>query len=319
MRVAAIDCGTNTIRLLVARTPEQSENAGRLVELTRTLRYVRLGQGVDATGRFHPDALARTMAAVEEYAALITELDVSRIRMVATSAARDAGNRAEFFTGVTDRLGVTPEVITGDEEATLSYLGATGDLDIPRASSGTSRPSSSSRCLVMDIGGGSTEFVLGEGDRIETAVSLDIGSVRLTERFLHDDPPTPDQLNAATTLIDEQLDRTGIAFDQIDTWVGVAGTVTTLSAIHQQLPAYDRALVHGSTLTGDDIAAWTARLAAMDAAARAAIPTLPPQRADVIAAGALITNRVARRTGRELRVSESDILDGIALRLADLG
>jgi len=307
MRVAAIDCGTNTIRLLIA---DPSTGGDGIVAVERAMEYVRLGQGIDATGEFHPEALQRTFAATEAFASRIAAagIDASApgaVRFVATSAARDARNRDDFFTGITDRLGVTPEVITGDEEAQLSYLGAThgvGDVADP--------------VLVVDIGGGSTEFVLGEAGQIRVGTSLDIGSVRLTERFLSGDPVEPAGLARAREHVGQLLDTVPIDFAGVRTWIGVAGTLTTISAIAHRLTSYDRAKVHGSTVPRQQVSDLADWFATSTAAQRAEIPTLPPRRADVITAGALIAAAVAERVSVDLRVSETDILDGIALRLA---
>ena len=299
MRVAAIDCGTNSVRLLVAERVD-----GVPSELVRTLRLTRLGQGVDATGEFHPDALARTFAACDDYAAILADHGVERLRFVATSAARDARNREEFFDGVRDRLGITPEVISGDEEAQLSFDGALGAI-----------PDAATPALVMDIGGGSTELVLGASGRPVRGTSLDMGAVRLRERFLASDPPTAEQVEAATRYVDGLLDAGGIDLAAARTWVGVGGTATSLSAIVQELPTYDRARVHGSVLGRPTLAALATRLLAMPVVEVLEIPTMVPGRADVICAGALICARVAARVGADLTVSESDILDGIVTRL----
>ena len=213
-RVAAIDCGTNSIRLLVA----EADGRG-FRELERDLRITRLGQGVDATGEFHPDALVRTFAACDEYAAALDRHGVGRVRFVATSAARDAGNREAFDAGVRERLGVTPEVIAGDEEAQLSFAGALG-----------AAPDAEAPTLVMDIGGGSTELVLGQAGRPVTGVSLDMGSVRLRERILASDPPSLDEVAEAGEFIDDLLDASGVDFDSARSWLGVGGTATSLSA-----------------------------------------------------------------------------------------
>lgn len=299
MRVAAIDCGTNSVRLLIAEAA-----AGGPVEVERALRLTRLGQGVDATGSFHPDALARTFAACDDYATLLAAHRVDRVRFVATSAARDAGNREEFFAGVRSRLGVTPEVISGSEEAQLSFdgaLGAVRDAALP--------------ALVVDIGGGSTELVLGEPGRLAHAVSLDVGSVRLRERFLASDPPGGAEVEAAASHVDGLLDASGIDFAAARTWIGVGGTATSLSAIAQGLDVYDRERVHGSIITRDRLAALADRLLSAPVAEVLQIPTMVPGRADVICAGALICSRIGRRVGVDLTVSESDILDGIVAQL----
>ncbi len=297
---AAIDCGTNSVRLLVSRLVE-----GRLVELDRRLHLTRLGQGVDATGQFHPDALARTFAAMADFGQELDALGVTRRRLVATSAARDAANSAEFFDGARRLLGVEAEIIPGEEEARLSYLGAV-----------TALPRLEQPVLVMDIGGGSTELVLGSSGTPSAAVSLDVGSVRLRERFLHSDPPAPDEITAAQDHVGALLDGSGIEFRSVSTWVGVGGTVTSLSALVQGLPTYDRELVHGSRISARALDALTARLLSMPVADVTRLPTMVPGRADVICGGALICATVGDRLARDLRVSEADILDGILLQLA---
>ncbi|MGO1972709.1 MAG: Ppx/GppA phosphatase family protein [Propionibacteriaceae bacterium] len=297
-RVAAIDCGTNSIRLLVAERRGED-----WVELDRQLQIVRLGQGVDASGEFHPDALTRTFAAVDAYAETVRAWEVApeRIRFVATSAARDANNSEEFFAGVQGRLGVRPEIISGDEEARLSFEGALAGV-------GGEEP-----VLVMDIGGGSTELVLGGRAGVEFARSLDIGSVRITERFWTADPPTPAAVAAATAHIDGLLDASGLDLSRVRTWIGVAGTTTSMAAIHLALPAYDRSRVHGAHLSGEELRALSADFLRSSAETLRQHPSLHPQRADVIAAGSLIASRLsARMPERALLVSESDILDGIA-------
>lgn len=302
--MAAIDCGTNSFRLLVA----QPGPDGELVELTRELEIVRLGQGVDATGELHPDALARTFAAAERCAERLRAYGVApeRTRMVATSAARDARNVEEFFAGMADRLGVLPEVISGAEEARLSFIGALSGVQVPPDGS----------VLVMDIGGGSTELVLGEETgAIAHAVSLDIGSVRLTERFGLVGPVSPEARSAATAYVDAMLDGLGWSLDDMGTWIGVAGTVTTVSALVQQLPAYDRARVHGSVVTTVELTGLLDRLAGLTTGQIRELGAMEPGRADVITAGILIADRVARRVRRPMLVSESDILDGLALDL----
>jgi len=307
-RVAAVDCGTNTIKLLVA---DLDPAAGAEHELVREMRMVRLGQDVDRTGRLAEDALARTFAAVEEYAELVGRHDVEAVRFCATSAARDAENAAEFADGVRARMGVEPEVVTGDEEARLSYAGATRTL------LGEDHPQP---FLVVDIGGGSTELILGSGTQVEAARSLDIGSVRMTERHLVGDPPTHAQVEAASAEVDQALDE--LAAHGVDpargrTVVGVAGTITTVAAAVLDLPGWDRVAIHHAELGRPDVQATTARLLAMTYAERRALPYMHPGRADVIGAGALILDRVLARTGAEhLLVSETDILDGIAWSVA---
>jgi exopolyphosphatase/guanosine-5'-triphosphate,3'-diphosphate pyrophosphatase len=229
-----------------------------------------------------------------------------RVRLVATSAARDAGNRDEFFAGVQQRLGVQPEVISGLTEAELSFSGALSRI----------RPGAEP-VLVMDIGGGSTELVLGSATgKIQVADSLDIGSVRLTERFLHSSPPTPEELDRATAHVGRALAGSSVDLARVGTWVGVAGTVTTLAALHLGLREYDRDRVHGSLIPTDQLAGLLSRLSALPVAEIRAIPGMHPQRADVITAGSLIAARVAAQVPTPaLVVSESDILDGMALEL----
>jgi exopolyphosphatase / guanosine-5'-triphosphate,3'-diphosphate pyrophosphatase len=305
--VAAIDCGTNTIKLLVADLDPAS---GAEHEYVREMRMVRLGQDVDRTGRISDAALERAFTAIDEYAAIISAHDIDALRFCATSAARDAENAAVFVEGVQRRLGVTPEVVTGDEEAQLSYDGATRSLH------GDGRPEP---FLVIDIGGGSTELILGHAQP-RAARSMDVGSVRMTERFLTNDPPTTEQVEAATRAIDEALDRLdqhGVTPDAARTVVGVAGTITTVAAMVLDLPSYQRARIHHATLAVADVHRVTERLLAMTHEQRRALPFMHPGRADVIGAGALILDRVLRRTTVEsMLVSEADILDGIAWSVA---
>ena len=310
-RVAAIDCGTNSIRLLVADVrPERCA----LTDVDRRMEIVRLGQGVDRTGRLAPDALERTFRALRRYADIISASGARAVRMVATSATRDAQNSEDFVNGVRAILGACPEVITGDEEAGLSFAGATAELP----GTGLAPP-----YLVVDIGGGSTEFVLGHGADASTAVaaaiSVDIGSVRLTERHLHGDPPAPAEVAAATADIDAALDVVAArtAATTAATLVGLAGSTTTVAAIALGLPEYDPAAVHHSRHSAAAVHAVTERLLGSSRAERSRIGSLHPGRVDVIGAGALILDRVMSRLGfAEVVVSEHDILDGIALRLA---
>lgn len=298
---AAIDCGTNSVRLLITRLVD-----GRLEEMDRRLHITRLGQGVDATGAFDPDALSRTLDAMADFGAQLDELGVQHRRVVATSAARDAANSAEFFDGVRARVGVPAEIISGAEEACLSFTGAI-----------TALPHLPQPVLVMDIGGGSTELVLGASDGTQAAVSLNIGSVRLRESQLHSDPPSAAEVASASVRIDELLDGSGIDFTQPASWVGVGGTVTSLSALVQGLQTYDRARVHGSVLSPEALSGLTARLLGMPINEVAQLPTMVPGRADVICAGALICARVgARMPQSAVTVSEADILDGIVAELA---
>ncbi len=294
--VAAIDCGTNTVKLLIGALPEVA---------VRETRIVRLGQGVDATGRLADDALARTFEALEEYAALIREHGVTRVRFCATSATRDADNAVVFTAGVLERLGVTPEVLSGAEEAELAYDGAVRNL----------RDEPALPVLVVDIGGGSTELIRGASlaDPPTTAHSMDIGSVRLHERHLRSDPPTMAEVTTCVGDIERHLDACPVSLARAATVVGVAGTVTSVAAGVLDLPAYDRDAVDQSVLPVEQVHAMADRLVGMTVAERLALPWLHPGRADVIDAGALILSRVLRRTPVEhLVVSESDILDGIA-------
>ena len=304
-RVAAVDCGTNSIRLLVA---DLDPDTGAETEIERRMEIVRLGQGVDATGRLADEALARTFAACDRYAEAIRGHGVGHVRFVATSATRDASNRDAFVAGVRDRFGVEPEVVSGHEEAALSFRGATSAL-------ATDAVAHDTPYLVVDIGGGSTEFVLGTAT-VEAARSVDVGCVRMTERHLNDDPPTLAQVTAARRDIDAAIDLAAQSVDlsRAKTLVGLAGSVTTIAAIALGLTEYDRSRVHLSRIPADLIRQTAADLLAMDHAQRAAIPVIHPGRVDVIAAGALILARIVERLGLpEVVVSEHDILDGIAL------
>ncbi|WP_432881038.1 exopolyphosphatase [Kribbella sp. CA-245084] len=299
-RVAAVDCGTNSIRLLIADLVD-----GQLVEVDRRMTIVRLGQGVDATGTFAPEALARVFAACEDFASVLESKAVSRIRFVATSAARDVSNRDAFFTGVQERIGVQPEIISGREEAELSFRGATTSLDLPAP------------YLVADIGGGSTELVLGNSDGLIAAQSLDIGSVRLTERHVTTDPTSPAELAAITRDVDALLDSTTVALAQARALIGVAGTCTTVAAVALGLPQYDRTAVHHAHLSADHLRQATTWLTTSTRTARSAVPSIHPGRVDVIGAGAVILQRLFNRLDlNELLISEHDILDGVALSLA---
>jgi exopolyphosphatase / guanosine-5'-triphosphate,3'-diphosphate pyrophosphatase len=305
-RVAAIDCGTNSIRLLIA----EPNGVGGLTDLERRLEVVRLGQGVDASGAFHPDALQRTFAAVDEYAELIKKADVpvEKVHFAATSATRDVKNRDSFFAGVKERLGVVPDVISGEIEARLSFYGALSRVT-PEGEP----------VLVMDIGGGSTELITGSAaGTLHSGISLDVGSVRVTERFLKQNPVADDDLAGAAEYVDDLLAGSGVDFSSIGTWIGVAGTVTTLAGVYLELEHYDRERVHGAVIPLPAIAELLHRLARMTVAEIRALPSMHPGRADVITGGALIEARVAARLNvQDLIVSESDILDGIALQLID--
>lgn len=311
VRVAAIDCGTNSIRLLVADVISDT-----LIDVHREMRIVRLGQDVDATGRLAPEALERTRVALADYTAIARRAGAERVRMVATSATRDAANREDFFTLVRQTLGTDAEVITGDEEARLSFTGAVGGLD-----------PADGPFVVVDVGGGSTEVVLGDWDGtradVTAARSVNVGCVRITERHLHSDPATPDEVSAAERFATQTLREAfaEVPVDKARTWVGVAGTVTTLSAIAQQLPAYDAGRTHLSRLSLERLRGTAEYLLASTHQQRAGNPVIHPGRVDIIAGGVLIVRVLAEelctRAGiTELVVSEHDILDGIALGLA---
>jgi exopolyphosphatase / guanosine-5'-triphosphate,3'-diphosphate pyrophosphatase len=328
MTVAAIDCGTNSVRLLVARLPasyceasaskaaaayEAASSNEPFTELTRRMEIVRLGQGVDRTGRLAPDALERTRLVLADYASQIGSFGVDRVRMVATSATRDADNAQEFRDMVQATVGVTPEVVTGEEEARLSFVGAVRGLPVRLPAP----------YLVVDIGGGSTELVLGSlvlgSQRVDSAISVDIGCVRMTERHLHDDPPTREQIEAAYGDITSHIDE---ALGTVDgrcarTLVGLAGSVTTVTALVLGLSAYQPECIHHAQVQYDDVARVCDELLSMSRAQRLALPAMHPGRADVIGAGALILRVVMQRTGADQVVaSEHDILDGIAWSLA---
>ncbi|MDX6251264.1 MAG: exopolyphosphatase / guanosine-5-triphosphate,3-diphosphate pyrophosphatase [Kribbellaceae bacterium] len=307
LRVAAVDCGTNSIRLLIADYAD-----GELTEVRRQMRIVRLGQGVDSTGAFAPGALTRTFAAADEFAVLVRDAGVSRLRFVATSAARDVSNRDQFFAGISARFGVEPEIISGAEEAALSFAGATeglAALDIPGP------------YLVADIGGGSTELVLGDASGVLAAESLDMGSVRMTERHLASDPATIEEMAAATKDVDALLDSTSVPLSQARSLVGVAGTVTTVAAVALGLTEYDPGVIHHARIPADRLLDTTSWLMGSSRAARSEVPAIHPGRVDVIGAGALILQRLHDRMADslvydEVLVSEHDILDGVALALA---
>ena len=308
--VAAIDCGTNSIRILIADV----DASGALIEHAREMRIVRLGEGVDSTGEFSQAALERTFAACEEYKTLIDAYGVKSVRFVATSASRDVRNRAAFVQGVHQRLGVTPEVITGNEEAELSFLGAVRGL-----------MNLESPVLVVDIGGGSTEFVLGDvsnGVNIAASVSTNVGCVRMTERHLVTDPPTSEQIAAVEADVALAFNEAAqvVDFTQAKSVVGVAGTVTTVSAMALGLTFYEPEAIHGSILDLDQIESITSTLLSMTRAERAALPFMHEGRVDVIGGGALVLRELARRTSPvSIQVSEYDILDGIVYRLAGTG
>jgi exopolyphosphatase/guanosine-5'-triphosphate,3'-diphosphate pyrophosphatase len=301
VRVAAIDCGTNSVRLLIA------DVAGdRLTDVARRMQIVRLGAGVDRTGRLAPEAIERTRRALVDYAAEIDGSGAQRVRMVATSASRDASNAGDFRAMVRGVLGVEPEVITGDEEARLSFTGAVRGLPAEPP------------YLVVDIGGGSTEFVTGRST-VDAALSVDIGCVRMTERHLRSDPPTATEIAAAERDITAAVDRALAAVGGLSarTLVGLAGSVTTVTALALGLPSYDAERIHHARVTSGAVAKVAADLLAATVAERRALPVMHPGRADVIGAGALILRIILERSEQPAVVaSEHDILDGICYGLA---
>jgi exopolyphosphatase/guanosine-5'-triphosphate,3'-diphosphate pyrophosphatase len=305
MTVAAIDCGTNSTRLLVA------DDHGR--PLARLMRITRLGQGVDATGRLAPEAIERTLVVLREYRAAMDRLDVERVRMTATSAARDAENRDEFFDAARAIVGVAPELLPGAEEGRTAFRGATADLD-PAAGP----------FLVVDIGGGSTEFIVGAGGGTDPdgVVSVDIGCVRVTEKFLTSDPPAPEELSQTVSMVRDHLDdvaRELPAAKDARRLVGLAGTVTTIAAVEQGLAEYDRESIHHFVLTRAAAEDVFRTLATEPAAQRRHNPGLEPERVDVIVGGAAILVAIMRFFDfDECLVSEADILDGLVMsQLAD--
>ena len=301
-RLAALDVGTNSTRLLVADT-----DGDRLVaELVREMVITRLGRGVDHTGRLDPAALAGTLEVLAGYAETCARLGVEDRRLVATSATRDAVNRETFLVGARAAVGAEPEVLTGEEEGAAAYLGATAGLP------------AGPRTLVVDIGGGSTELIIGAREP-EAMLSLDVGCVRLAERHLHTDPPTAAEVAALRADVDAALDRVAAVLDpgSAARVVGVAGTVTTVTAIALGLDRYEPARIHRASVDAAAIAAVAARLAAMTIAERAALPVMAPGREDVIAAGALLLDGLVHRFGfSRMLASETDILDGVLLGLA---
>jgi len=302
MRVAAIDCGTNSIRLLIADI-----DSSNFREIYRTMEIVRLGQGVDQNKAFHPDAIARTLAAVDLFAQEISKRGVEHIRFCATSATRDATNRELFIDGVKKRLGVEPEVISGEEEARLSFIGATKEF-----------AQSDAPFLVVDIGGGSTEFVYGHSD-VEFAKSVNIGCVRMTERNIHSDPPKAEEIENARRDIQEAIAVAAsiVPITQAKTLIAVAGTATSVAASALNLEIYDRQLIHLSHVSAEQTHHVAITFAAMNAEQRSHVGFLHPGRADVFAAGSLVLSEIMKATGaKEFVASEADILDGIAWSLA---
>jgi len=312
-RVGAIDCGTNSIRLLIA---DVDRSSGMFTDLLRRMEIVRLGHGVDKTGVIAPEAMARTLAQAREYASQCSDLGVERVRFVATSASRDARNAQDFIDGVGHAFaafGVTPDVVTGHEEAALSFHGATGDL----RAKGIRGP-----YLMVDLGGGSTEFVRGTDD-VEQARSVDVGCVRMTERHLRHDPPTSSQIAAAVVDIEAAIDQAAeaVGFQGLSTLVGLAGSITTITAHALRLSAYQPERIHLSLLPAAQIIDACTSLLLMTRAERAALPFMHPGRVDVIGAGGLVWGTIVRRLQRDAGVtqvvtSEHDILDGIALSIA---
>ena len=298
--VAAVDVGTNSVRLLV-RGPDGAT-------LERLMRITRLGQGVDASGRLDPAAVERTMGVLHHYRSVMDRFGVTRVRAAATSAARDAANRDEFLDAAESVLGVRPELLSGEEEGRLSFLGATAEL-----------PASRGPFLVVDIGGGSTEFSYGT-TTCDATTSVDMGCVRMTERFLHHDPPLPEELSACLSVADIHLDdvvREIPAAPEANTLVGVAGTVTTAAAVEIGLAAYDRDRIHHFVLTKAAAEDVFRTLATESRDERLENPGLEPARADVIVGGMCVLVSIMRRLRfGECLVSEADILDGLAMSIA---
>ncbi len=316
VRVAAIDCGTNSLRLLIA---DVDPVRGTLTDLSRRMEIVRLGQGVDATGRLAADALDRTFRVLADYAREIESASAGAVRMVATSATRDAVNAGQFVGGVTAILGRPPEVLSGDQEARLGFIGATAEF-------GPGPAALAPPYLVADIGGGSTEFVVGGNgagsEDMLAALSVDIGCVRLTERYLHSDPPSAAEIAAATADVDAALAEVAakLPVASARTLVGLAGSVTTVTAIALGLDGYDPARIHHARIPASKVSAVTAGLLRMSRPERASISVMHPGRVDVIGGGALVLDRIVQNFGfTEVVASEHDILDGIAWSLAGPG
>ena len=300
-RVAAIDCGTNSIRLLIADI-----SGGKFKEVLRDMEIVRLGQGVDENKSFHPDAINRTLAAVEKFKNQLAGKGVEKIRFCATSATRDAANRDLFIEGVHQILGVEVEVIPGEEEARLSFNGATKEL-----------LQSDAPFLVVDIGGGSTEFVYGNKE-VEFAKSVDIGCVRMSERHLKSQPVEMNQVAQAITDIDKAIAHAAaiVPISKAKTLVAVAGTATTIAAAALELKTYDRYAIHLSRIPAEKVHKVSAAFQAMTKSDISKLGFMHPGRVDVITAGSLVLSRVMAATGAtEFVASESDILDGMAWSL----
>jgi exopolyphosphatase/guanosine-5'-triphosphate,3'-diphosphate pyrophosphatase len=298
---AAIDCGTNAIRLLIARV-----DGDHVTDLVREMRTVRLGEGVDTTGEFSEAALERTFAAAREYAALLKNYEVKAMRFIATSASRDVTNRDAFSAGIKTILGVEPEVISGNEEAKLSYLGALSGLDVKGS------------VLVADIGGGSTEFVTALSDGSLISRSVNIGCVRMTERHLHSDPPTPQEIASTISDIDhhiEDIQRT-VPINSETVFIGLAGSVTTVAAMALGLSEYDADRIHGSIMSLEQVDSVTEELLHMTQRERANLGFMHPGRVDIIGGGALVLRESMRLLGfGHVLVSEKDLLDGVVLSL----
>jgi exopolyphosphatase/guanosine-5'-triphosphate,3'-diphosphate pyrophosphatase len=305
MRVAATDVGTNSVRLLVA---DVDGATGPLTTIDRRTRITRLGQGVNQTRRLDPDAIARTLVVLEEYADAIRELGAERVRMTATSASRDASNRADFFDPAERLVGVRPELISGDEEATLEFTGATHGLAEPEP------------YLLIDVGGGSTEFIAGTS-KPDALISIDVGCVRLTEQYLHSDPPTPEELSVAVGVVRDFLaddvDRAVPGAAHAKTLIGTAGTIWTMGAIELGVDASDSARIHHSRLSRAAVEEIFRTLATEPIAVRRHNPGLEPGRVDVIVGGVIVIVTAMRHWGfDELLVSEADILDGLVRSIA---
>ncbi|SIO84274.1 Ppx/GppA phosphatase family protein [Nocardiopsis sp. JB363] len=326
--VAAIDCGTNSIRLLIADVVSLDGDEVQVVDADRRMEIVRLGEGVDETGAFSENALERTFDALRGYAEAIEAhgiaLGPDTVRMVATSATRDASNRQVFVDGVREIIGVEPEVVTGLEEAELSFVGATVELDA-EAADGEINGDFAPPFLVVDIGGGSTEFVLGgldtDDELVRESLSVNVGCVRMSERHLRSDPPTAEQIEAAIADIDATLDEVEkvVPLGEAGSVVCVAGTATTVAGISLDLPEYDSERIHHTRVLAGDLERITGDLLRSTHAERAEIGVMHPGRVDVIGAGALVLSRVLARTGADhFTASEHDILDGVAWSLIAL-
>jgi exopolyphosphatase/guanosine-5'-triphosphate,3'-diphosphate pyrophosphatase len=298
---AAIDCGTNAIRLLIARV-----DGDHVTDLVREMRTVRLGEGVDTTGEFSEAALERTFGAAREYAELLSNHDVKKMRFIATSASRDVTNRDSFSAGIKTILGVEPEVISGDEEAELSYSGALSGLDVKGS------------VLVSDIGGGSTEFVTAQSNGSLVSRSVNIGCVRMTERHLHSDPPTLQEIASAVSDIDNHIEdvRRAVPINSEMTFIGLAGSVTTVAAMALGLNEYDADVIHGSIVSREQVESVTDELLHMTHTERANLGFMHPGRVDIIGGGALVLRESMRLLGFDkVLVSEKDLLDGVVLSL----